>query len=49
MYYICSMDDELAVNEMLDFVEYNSERAEQEALEDEELLLFGMEFDHETE
>jgi hypothetical protein len=30
---------------MLDFVEYASERAEQEAREDEELLLFGMEFD----
>ena len=39
------MDDELAVTEMLDLVEVNSERAEQEAREEKDLLLFGMEFD----
>ena len=38
------MDDELAVTEMLDFVDFNAERAAQEAAEDE-LLLFGMEFE----
>ena len=36
------MDDELEVTEMLDFVETNSERAEQEAREQEDLLLFNM-------
>lgn len=34
------MDDELAVTEMLDFVDYNSERAAQEAADDEEMLLW---------
>ncbi len=42
------MDDELAVTEMLDFVDYAAERAAQEAEEDE-LLLFGMEFDTEAD
>lgn len=44
------MNDELEVMEMLDLVEYNSERAEQEAREEEDaLLLFGMDFDFETD
>ena len=38
------MDDELRVTEMLDLVEVNSERAEQEAREEEDLLLFGIDF-----
>ncbi len=38
------MDDELAVTEMLDLVEVNSERAAEEAREEEDLLLFGMDF-----
>lgn len=43
------MDDELEVMESLDLVEYNSERAEQEARDEEDLLLFGMEFESETD
>lgn len=39
------MDDELAVTEMLELVDFESERAEQEAREEEDLLLFGMDFD----
>lgn len=41
------MNDELiTMNEILDFVDFNSERAEQE---EEDLLLVNMEFDLETE
>ena len=36
------MDDELEVTEMLDLVEVNSERAEQEAREEEDLILLNM-------
>ncbi|KKK63549.1 hypothetical protein LCGC14_2993160 [marine sediment metagenome] len=39
------MDEKLEVTQMLDVVEHDSERAEQEAREEEDLLLFGMEFD----
>ncbi len=40
------MNDELAVTEMLELVDFNSERAAQEAKDEEDdLLLFGMEFD----
>lgn len=38
------MADELAVTEQLEFVDYNAERAEQEARENEDLLLVGMDF-----
>ncbi len=36
------MDEKLEVTEMLDLVEHDSERAEQEAREEEELLLLNM-------
>lgn len=36
----------ITMNEILDFVDFNSERAEQE---EEDLLLVNMEFDLETE
>lgn len=36
--------DELAVTEQLEFVDYNAERVEQEARENEDLLLVGMDF-----
>lgn len=36
------MEKKLEVTEMLDLVDYNTERAEQEAREEEELLLLNM-------
>jgi hypothetical protein len=34
------MDETLAVTEMLDFVDFNAERAAQEAAEEDDMLLF---------
>jgi len=36
------MDEELEVTQMLDMVEHDSERAEQEARDEEELVLLNM-------